>query len=73
MEKGKTILPSEAPRLKPEEVRGRRAAGIRIVLVDLRDRESYEKKHIDGAISIPKTESKCLPEMISGHETWVFY
>lgn len=73
MEKERKFTPSDVPRLTPEEVRKRIAGGERFMIVDTRDREAFEKSHIEGAMSVPSLEFECLTEMMSKRESWVFY
>ncbi|MBI4596038.1 MAG: hypothetical protein HY730_06630 [Candidatus Tectomicrobia bacterium] len=67
------ISVADVPRLTPQEVRERTASGERIIIVDARERASFDVQHIEGALSIPLAEIGCLPEMMSGRESWVFY
>lgn len=43
----------EAPRVTPDEVRARQAAGEDLMLVDVRSAESFKHEHITGAESFP--------------------
>ena len=53
--------PDAMPRVPPEEAVALRDAG-NAVIVDVRDRVSYESNHIAGALSIPLAE---LPQRLS--------
>ncbi len=46
----------QVPRISVEEVKGRRAQGEPILLVDVRSRMDYERSHISGALSLPVKE-----------------
>jgi hypothetical protein len=46
----------DVPRITPQEVVAQQEAGETIILVDARSFESYEERHIVGAISVPMTE-----------------
>jgi hypothetical protein len=44
----------EVPRIGIEEVKAKLDAGANLVIVDSRDKISYERSHIAGAISLPR-------------------
>jgi len=46
----------DVPRITPQEVVAQQEAGEKIVLVDARSFDSYQERHIVGAISVPMTE-----------------
>jgi 3-mercaptopyruvate sulfurtransferase SseA len=46
----------DVPRITPQEVVAEQEAGEKIVLVDARSVESYQERHIVGAISVPMVE-----------------
>jgi hypothetical protein len=43
----------EVPRISVEEVKSKLDAGIDLVIIDSRSRNSYDQSHIAGSISIP--------------------
>ena len=47
------MLTTEIPRITADETKRRLDAGERILLVDVRGREAYDRSHIPGAISVP--------------------
>ncbi len=47
---------SQVPRIKPQELKARLDASEDAIVVDARSRESYERRHIPGALSIPLSE-----------------
>jgi rhodanese-related sulfurtransferase len=49
------------PRIKPQELKEKLAAGAAVPVVAARSRESYDSLHIPGALSIP------LPEIEERH------
>ncbi len=52
---------SQVPRIKPQQLKEKLDAGEDVIVVDARSRESYERLHIPGALSIP------LPEVEERH------
>jgi 3-mercaptopyruvate sulfurtransferase SseA len=46
----------DVPRITPQEVVAQQEAGKKIVLADARSFESYQERHIAGAISVPMQE-----------------
>ena len=46
----------DVPRVTPQEVVAQQEAGDKLILVDARSLESYETRHIAGAISVPTLE-----------------
>ncbi|HUT15060.1 MAG TPA: rhodanese-like domain-containing protein [Anaerolineae bacterium] len=46
----------EVPRITVEELKSRLDAGKKVVVVDTRSRQSYDNRHIAGAVSIPGSE-----------------
>jgi hypothetical protein len=46
----------DVPRITPQEVVAQQEAGKQIVLADARSFESYQERHIAGAISVPVLE-----------------
>ena len=46
----------DVPRITPQEVVAQQEAGKKIILADARSFESYQERHIVGAISVPMTE-----------------
>ncbi len=47
---------ADATRITPQQVKERLDRGETIVLVDVRDRSQYDRMHVTGALSVPKTE-----------------
>lgn len=47
---------SQVPRIKPQELKAWLDAGEDVIVVDVLSRESYERRHIPGALSIPLSE-----------------
>jgi len=47
------MLTTEIPRITADETKRRLDAGGRILLVDVRSREAYDRSHIPGALSVP--------------------
>jgi 3-mercaptopyruvate sulfurtransferase SseA len=46
----------DVPRITPQEVVAQQEAGEEIILADARSLESYQERHIVGAISVPLVE-----------------
>ena len=46
----------EVPRITVEDLKVRLDAGKKVVVVDTRSRQSYDNRHIAGAVSIPPSE-----------------
>ena len=46
----------EVPRITPQELKAALDAGRPVVVVDVRSREAFDEKHIEGAISVPSAE-----------------
>ena len=46
----------DVPRVTPQEVVAQQEAGKKVIVVDARSFESYEERHIAGAISVPAIE-----------------
>jgi rhodanese-related sulfurtransferase len=44
------------PRIRPQDLKARLDAGEKLTVVDARSRESYARRHIPGALSIPLPE-----------------
>jgi len=51
-----TVAADEVPRITPQELRAALDSGMRVVVADVRSREAYDEKHIEGAISVPSAE-----------------
>lgn len=47
--------PAEPPRIAPAEVKGLAAKG-KVLIVDVRGKDSYDLEHAEGAISVPLGE-----------------
>jgi hypothetical protein len=43
----------DVPRIAPQEVKAQQDAGENVIVADARSLESYETRHIAGAISVP--------------------
>ncbi len=55
--------PAEPPRITPGEVKELAAKG-KVLIVDVRDKASYDMEHAEGAISIPLSDlEKRLAEL----------
>ena len=55
--------PAEPPRIMPAEVKELAAKG-KVLIVDVRDKASYDMEHAEGAISIPLSDlEKRLAEL----------
>ena len=55
--------PAEAPRIMPAEVKVLAAKG-KVLIVDVRDKASYDMEHAEGAISVPLSDlEKRLAEL----------
>lgn len=46
----------DVPRITPQEVKAEQEAGKRVVIADARSFESYQERHVVGAISVPVIE-----------------
>jgi 3-mercaptopyruvate sulfurtransferase SseA len=44
---------AQVPRIRAQELKALLEGGEAVVIVDTRSRESYEQRHVPGAISIP--------------------
>ena len=56
---GSAAIPAsqdEVPRIKAQDVKALQEAGEKVVVADARSYESYETRHIVGAISVPAIE-----------------
>lgn len=49
-------LAAQAPRISPAEVEARRAQGTEVVVLDVRSAQAYERGHILGARSTPRSQ-----------------
>ena len=55
--------PDETPRITPEDVKALAAKG-KVLIVDVRDKASYDFEHAEGAISVPLSDlEKRLAEL----------
>jgi len=52
----KVTSKEDVPRITPQEVVAQQEAGEKVILVDARSVESYQARHIAGAISVPMVE-----------------
>lgn len=60
--------------LTRDELRKMRDSGKKYILVDVLPRESYEKEHIPGALSIPLAEiEEKAPQLLGKNETIITY
>lgn len=46
----------DVPRITPQELKAQLDAGERVIVADARSLESYQERHIAGAISVPAIE-----------------
>lgn len=50
------VSADEVPRITPQELKAALDEGGPVVIVDVRSREAFDEKHIEGAISVPLAE-----------------
>lgn len=48
-------------------------AGGNFILVDVREREEYERGHLEGAVSLPLSELLKAPQMLPGEKIIIVY
>ncbi len=60
------------PRISPQEARDRLDQGL-AVLVDVRDKASYDKAHAEGAVSIPEAEIDARLGELPRDKGWILY
>ena len=48
--------PDDVPRITPQELQAQLEVGKKVIVADARSAESYQERHIAGAISVPLTE-----------------
>ena len=63
----------EIARISAEEAKRRIARGERILLVDVRNREAYDRSHIQGALSLPVKEAEARSQELPAGRTIVAY
>jgi hypothetical protein len=74
--KSAPTLPSVAadvPRVTPDELKALLSSPRNILVVDTRDRDSYEAAHIRGAINIPYDQVEFAAPQLSRRAKIVFY
>jgi len=67
------ITEEAVPRSKPEAVKAKLDASEDVVIVDTRSQENYEKKHIEGATSIPLSDIESRHEELPKDKDIVLY
>jgi len=50
------VAADQVPRITPQELKAALDEGRSVVVVDVRSREAFDEKHIEGAISVPSAE-----------------
>lgn len=61
-------------KISKEELKDMMCSGKKLVLVDVLDKEHFEKEHIKGAISIPLNEIEMkAPKMLNNDDSIVVY
>jgi hypothetical protein len=63
----------DVPRITPQEVVAQQQAGKKVLVVDARSLESYEERHIAGAISVPTLEVEERLDELPKRAHIVFY
>lgn len=72
--KAEALMHSRMPAfLTPEEVHGYMQAGVPVRLADVRKAASYERRHIQGALSVPHKELASWGPRLSKAELVVLY
>jgi rhodanese-related sulfurtransferase len=64
---------SEVPRISPEDLRRRLDNGEAILVVDVRSADSFEARHIPGAISVPSGQIESRLDEFPRDQEIVFY
>ncbi|MBL7049648.1 MAG: rhodanese-like domain-containing protein [Nitrospira sp.] len=63
----------DVQRITPEKVRSMQDNGDDLIIVDVRPKISFKKKHIVGATSVPLAETENLLKAHSRKKHFVFY
>jgi 3-mercaptopyruvate sulfurtransferase SseA len=67
------VSQDEVPRITPQEVAAQQEAGKRVVIADARSFESYQERHIVGAVSVPVIEVEDHLDELPKRAHIVFY
>ena len=54
--RSQVLTADEVPRITPQELKAALDEGATVLIVDVRSREAFKEKHIEGAISVPLAE-----------------